>query len=172
MPLDQSVLRAHGDAGAPISFCETCHGLGLGREQLSRFLKTSASASGLPVTKTFSGENRGFTGPRFCPSCTSVALVVKALDGVEIDFCSRCHGIWLDAGELDLVIARYRRKQKLAKFNRTTFEVLDQASLDPNILSDLIELICEGLGKSSEWAPEAASALLDFIGEAFSSTDF
>jgi hypothetical protein len=37
---------------------------------------------------------------RRCPECR-IALVARTLRGVEIDQCNSCHGIWLDAGELE-----------------------------------------------------------------------
>ncbi len=39
-----------------------------------------------------------------CPVCR-VGLVVFEMDGVEIDRCNRCHGTWLDAGELEVLAA-------------------------------------------------------------------
>ena len=38
-----------------------------------------------------------------CPVCNS-AMVVLELDSVEIDYCMGCEGIWLDAGELELLL--------------------------------------------------------------------
>jgi Zn-finger nucleic acid-binding protein len=35
-----------------------------------------------------------------CPSCTTPLRQVVECD-VEIDVCDKCHGVWLDAGELD-----------------------------------------------------------------------
>ena len=37
-----------------------------------------------------------------CPECCDEMLVLE-LDGVEIDCCDECHGIWLDEGELELI---------------------------------------------------------------------
>ena len=37
-----------------------------------------------------------------CPACKE-ALIVLELDEVEIDHCLSCQGIWLDAGELQVV---------------------------------------------------------------------
>ncbi len=34
------------------------------------------------------------------------ALVIKERSGVEIDYCPRCRGVWLDRGELDKIISR------------------------------------------------------------------
>ena len=38
-----------------------------------------------------------------CPSCNQ-ALIVLELDNVEIDHCLQCGGVWLDAGELGLLL--------------------------------------------------------------------
>jgi len=40
-----------------------------------------------------------------CPSC-HVALVMSERQGVEIDYCPQCRGVWLDRGELDKIIER------------------------------------------------------------------
>ncbi len=44
-----------------------------------------------------------------CPSCR-VALVMSERQGIEIDYCPQCRGIWLDRGELDKIIERASRE--------------------------------------------------------------
>jgi hypothetical protein len=39
-----------------------------------------------------------------CPICSNVDLVMSERQGVEIDYCPSCRGIWLDRGELDKII--------------------------------------------------------------------
>jgi Zn-finger nucleic acid-binding protein len=34
------------------------------------------------------------------------AMMMAERSGVEIDYCPRCRGIWLDRGELDKIIER------------------------------------------------------------------
>ena len=41
-----------------------------------------------------------------CPHCTETALVMSDRQGVEIDYCPQCRGVWLDRGELDKLIER------------------------------------------------------------------
>ncbi len=41
-----------------------------------------------------------------CPVCTTVELKIAERQGVEIDYCPECRGIWLDRGELDKIIER------------------------------------------------------------------
>ena len=43
-----------------------------------------------------------------CPQC-NVALVMSERQGVEIDYCPQCRGVWLDRGELDKIIQRSER---------------------------------------------------------------
>ena len=38
-----------------------------------------------------------------CPSCNETLLITER-NGVEIDYCPKCRGIWLDRGELDKII--------------------------------------------------------------------
>lgn len=41
-----------------------------------------------------------------CPVCEGVDLVMSDRQGVEIDYCPKCRGVWLDRGELDKIIER------------------------------------------------------------------
>jgi Zn-finger nucleic acid-binding protein len=43
-----------------------------------------------------------------CPRC-QVDLTISDRQGVEIDFCPQCRGVWLDRGELDKIIERAAR---------------------------------------------------------------
>jgi Zn-finger nucleic acid-binding protein len=40
-----------------------------------------------------------------CPHC-AVPLVMSERQGVEIDYCPTCRGVWLDRGELDKILER------------------------------------------------------------------
>ena len=40
-----------------------------------------------------------------CPSC-STELKMSERQGIEIDYCPQCRGVWLDRGELDKIIER------------------------------------------------------------------
>lgn len=41
-----------------------------------------------------------------CPTCPDATLVMSERQGVEIDYCPQCRGVWLDRGELDKLIER------------------------------------------------------------------
>ena len=48
-----------------------------------------------------------------CPKCGG-DLAERDMGGVKIDQCSDCKGVWLDAGELELV--RDTRKSGISRF--------------------------------------------------------
>lgn len=41
-----------------------------------------------------------------CPTCADTVLVMTERQGVEIDYCPNCRGVWLDRGELDKLLER------------------------------------------------------------------
>lgn len=41
-----------------------------------------------------------------CPVCKDSVLVITDRNGIEIDYCPTCRGVWLDRGELDKIIER------------------------------------------------------------------
>ncbi|HZG66818.1 MAG TPA: zf-TFIIB domain-containing protein [Herpetosiphonaceae bacterium] len=42
----------------------------------------------------------------YCPVCREVTLVMADRQGIEVDYCPNCRGVWLDRGELDKIIER------------------------------------------------------------------
>ena len=40
-----------------------------------------------------------------CPVC-GVVLTMTERQGIEIDYCPQCRGVWLDRGELDKMLER------------------------------------------------------------------
>lgn len=53
-----------------------------------------------------------------CPVCKTSNLVMTERQGIEIDYCPQCRGVWLDRGELDKIIER--STQDVAGAPRTT----------------------------------------------------
>jgi Zn-finger nucleic acid-binding protein len=41
-----------------------------------------------------------------CPQCVDQLLTMAERQGVELDYCPKCRGVWLDRGELDKIIER------------------------------------------------------------------
>ena len=49
-----------------------------------------------------------------CPRCNKPTLEEKDRDGITIDVCQVCRGIWLDRGELERLIAKADQEQERA----------------------------------------------------------
>lgn len=45
-----------------------------------------------------------------CPVCKDASLVMAERQGIEIDYCPECRGVWLDRGELDKLVERAERQ--------------------------------------------------------------
>lgn len=50
-----------------------------------------------------------------CPACKTVNLAMTDRQGIEIDYCPNCRGIWLDRGELDRLIERAEQAAPAAR---------------------------------------------------------
>lgn len=46
-----------------------------------------------------------------CPNCESL-LIMSERQGIEIDYCPNCRGVWLDRGELDKIIEKSMSAEK------------------------------------------------------------
>lgn len=51
-----------------------------------------------------------------CPSC-KIPLVMSERQGIEIDYCPQCRGIWLDRGELDKLIEKSNAAENQQEFS-------------------------------------------------------
>lgn len=49
-----------------------------------------------------------------CPVCETTDLQMTERQDVEIDYCPKCRGVWLDRGELDKIIDRVAAAQPAA----------------------------------------------------------
>jgi Zn-finger nucleic acid-binding protein len=41
-----------------------------------------------------------------CPVCKEPDLIMSERQGIEIDYCPTCRGVWLDRGELDKIVEK------------------------------------------------------------------
>ncbi|HEY0727861.1 MAG TPA: zf-TFIIB domain-containing protein [Pyrinomonadaceae bacterium] len=57
-----------------------------------------------------------------CPVCSNVNLVMSERQGIEIDYCPQCRGVWLDRGELDKIIDKSLAGSSGQRFDNDTRE--------------------------------------------------
>ncbi len=71
-------------------------------------------------------------GSRICPRCRE-PLKIKLLQGIEVDDCAKCHGIWFDPNELEALVKALSERQPTRETARVARRFLDEyaASGDP-----------------------------------------
>lgn len=107
-PLDE---RRAGRSNVDV--CPSCHGTFLDGVELARTVGDAEIALELAEM-----HGRSST-PLACPACGE-AMALDTRDGIRLDHCHACLGVWLDGGELD----------RLASMSLTTFARDRAARLD------------------------------------------
>jgi uncharacterized protein len=54
-----------------------------------------------------------------CP-VDETELAMAERQGIEVDYCPKCRGVWLDRGELDKIIERSSAEDSRSKFTEQT----------------------------------------------------
>ncbi|PKO16044.1 hypothetical protein CVU37_11865 [candidate division BRC1 bacterium HGW-BRC1-1] len=82
-----------------------------------------------------------------CPRCDE-ALIAMIFRGIEIDTCATCHGMWMDAGELEDLLDNTQVAHYAAglKFNVTTPLSPRKACLCPRCDTPLQQVTPEARG--------------------------
>ena len=65
-----------------------------------------------------------------CPACNEV-MVVLEYDEVEVDYCVACGGIWLDAGELELLFGDRKLTEGFLNAGSAAARTAEKARLCP-----------------------------------------
>ena len=66
-----------------------------------------------------------------CPACNITDLLITERQGIEIDYCPKCRGVWLDRGELDKIIERSSDvSQGLGAENQSPYSSQDRTEQD------------------------------------------
>lgn len=63
----------------------------------------------------------------FCPDDGTHLRSFDA-DGIELDLCPHCHGLWLDRGELERIVRRARREAAADEVRDMVEELVDHAA--------------------------------------------
>jgi uncharacterized protein len=66
------------------------------------------------ITSVFNNVNKNIFHFKLyymnCPNCNETLAMTERL-GIEIDYCPKCRGVWLDKGELDKIIEKSMDQQ-------------------------------------------------------------
>jgi Zn-finger nucleic acid-binding protein len=101
-PRDRAALVAQGRQVGVLAACPSCDGLWV--SAAARRVRPEAIEARVPAAarrvraRAPGGSATG--GP--CPAC-GARLAGRRVEGIVLDACAACGGVWLDAGEFDAV---------------------------------------------------------------------
>ncbi len=109
-----SILDRATFEGLEVDLCPKCGGLWLDRGEITRAAKLPEQELG-----RLRGLLTGAKGPpplptenkAPCPACPG-SLAEVLLGAVHVDYCNKCHGIFLDRGELHSAVEAVRAKSR------------------------------------------------------------
>jgi Zn-finger nucleic acid-binding protein len=76
-----------------------------------------------------------------CPVCKQSAMVALELNEVEIDYCMECEGIWLDAGELELLLGEPKKARELIHSFQVETESAEKVRKCPICYRKMLKII-------------------------------
>lgn len=86
--------------GVEVNPCGLCKGVWLDHKEIDEVFGVQELPEKLLLV---AGEKPVVSvpeGSRTCPRCTEFLTLVE-VDGIRIEVCSHCHGLFLDSGELE-----------------------------------------------------------------------
>jgi Zn-finger nucleic acid-binding protein len=102
-PVDRTLLVEQVVGHASLATCSECAGIWLTR---GARVSPTVDPALLPAASRIAREqSRRLRKILVCPGCGAY-LIAERVEGVEIDRCKECQGIWLDAGEYEAVRKR------------------------------------------------------------------
>lgn len=110
-PVDDAALEPHAHGALAFHGCSRCHGLWFTAAAMD------GTRDGAVPADPFAGRTNAAPTPhvawrvRLCPGCRGT-LRARQVEGVEVDTCPGCRSVWLDAGELDTVVAWQRLRDR------------------------------------------------------------
>lgn len=98
-PRDQEPLHEHHAGHANVDVCPRCAGVFLDGIELHRVVGDRELPFELARMQGKVQEDIA------CPACGAV-MSLNTLDGITLDHCSACLGVWLDHGEMERLASR------------------------------------------------------------------
>lgn len=180
-PHDDTALREVETGGFRVAGCPQCSGLWLTRDTLKQAIAAPRGADNLDPHEPPPRARPDPARRRLCPGC-HCQLAPRWLHGIEIDVCEKCHGLWLDAGELRQIILNHRRSKlepggggvsppgRKAVADRRDSNWTDLLDIPGDL--DFLSAIGSGLGELASSGADAAKPVVEFLGEALSLLDW
>lgn len=154
-PRDQSILVFTDEGLHPRNKCRACNGLLVSKEEVLAVLDgkspDAAKLGALPAS--------GLS----CPRDGSPLRRIEH-EEAEVDVCLDCYSVWLDAGELDKILARGRKAKRKKVGAAVAGAAAVAAAAQPAQAQSLVSSIGQG---AAEFVAEGAIEIaVDLVGDA------
>jgi Zn-finger nucleic acid-binding protein len=130
-PIDKKKLNKAIFYGVEVDYCPICLGLWFEDDEL-RLAKDEKDENLKWLDIDLWQDRKKFKiylGERLCPSCRLPLYEVYYSDSrVILDFCSLCHGIWLDRGEFKRIIEYLGKKADSEILNNYAKNLFEEAA--------------------------------------------
>jgi Zn-finger nucleic acid-binding protein len=130
--------------GVPFDRCNECHGLWFDYKALDHVLDKSTSGRSLGGTEEFLSTVGATATDYRCPRCKLHTLLSRSHDGIELDWCETCHGLFLDHDEIQALIAW--RGSRVSEDRKEFAKEFAKESAGSTVLGLLAELLTGGIG--------------------------
>jgi len=148
----------HQGSGMGACVCSRCHGVWFSRASLDACVRrTSAPVS--PPRAPVHARPSPVLRQLACPICQPDRLVAHIHDGIEVDSCPRCHGVWLDHGEMERLLRLPRAPAPSGKSSAST----DSGGTTTSNVVGVGEAVADGAEIVGTVA-EAGAAVIEFFG--------
>ncbi len=94
--------------GVLVDYCKICDAFWLDEGELEALeqgmAKSKTELSQECRMEAYVERSRAVTIMTSCPKCQEGQIMEKKLDGVTVDYCKACRGLYFDHGELDEIL--------------------------------------------------------------------
>ena len=105
----KSNMKKNKLKGTLVDYCEICDAYWLDKGELQAIEKgmtKNTQQLRVEAHKELKVEQeRAVVILSCCPKCQEGQIFEKTMDGVRVDYCNKCHGLYFDHGELKEIMA-------------------------------------------------------------------
>lgn len=140
-PIDHTAFVPHAVDGASSHRCPTCEGIFLPGDFYHE-IRARAALQAHQKTDSLAGKVTQQPRQLNCPNDANLMMSFM-FKGVEVDVCSKCYGVWLDRGEMEIVTGQIGlpKKADLSKIGVTLAPVNASAGIHAQDISDVADLL-------------------------------
>lgn len=147
-PRDKREMEHQGYHKYPRHACPDCKGVFVLERDLTE--RVGAGGKKLAAVAEVKLDNVK-DSPLACPRDGATMKAVFFGDA-EIDVCASCHGLWLDRGEYEKIVARMREKRDAVRPNPKFAKEAPEVSSPAASLDNVLTLLGGALGSALTWA--------------------